>query len=141
MTPSTILYTAEMTSTGGRDGTSSRPDGSFPLQLSVPKGLGGPGGEGTNPEELFAAGYSACFIGALKVAGRQSKIAIPDDVRVTAKVGVGPVEGGYGLTAELVVHLPSLDRDTAMALVEKAHQICPYSAATRGNLDVRLSVS
>ena len=140
MTPEKILYTAQMTSTGGRDGSSNRSDGSFPLTLTVPKGLGGPGGEGTNPEELFAAGYSACFIGALKVAGRQAKIKIPDEVQVTAKVGVGQVEGGYALSAELVVALPDIEHDTAVALVEKAHTICPYSNATRGNLNVKLTV-
>lgn len=140
MTPEKILYTAEMTTTGGRDGSSNRSDGSFPLKLTVPKGLGGPGGEGTNPEELFAAGYSACFIGALKVAGRQAKVSIPDDVQVTAKVGVGQIEGGYALTAELIVALPDLERGIAVELVEKAHEICPYSNATRGNLDVKLTV-
>lgn len=141
MTPETILYTAEMTSTGGRDGKSSRPDGSFALNLTVPKGLGGPGGEGTNPEELFAAGYSACFIGALKVAGRQARVKVPDDVQVTAKISVGKVETGYGLAAELVVHLPGLDRETATSLVQAAHKTCPYSNATRGNIDVKLTVA
>ncbi|NHF72860.1 organic hydroperoxide resistance protein [Paracoccus xiamenensis] len=135
------IYTAEMISTAGRDGTSNRPDGSFPLKLTVPTALGGPGGEGTNPEELFAAGYSACFIGALKVAGRQDKVAVPDDVQVAAKVSIGKVETGYGLAVELVVHLPGLDRDVAQALVEKAHQTCPYSNATRGNIDVQLTLA
>ncbi|MDR7127314.1 organic hydroperoxide resistance protein [Pseudotabrizicola sp. 4114] len=141
MTPEKILYTAEMTTTAGRDGKSNRPDGSFPLTLTVPKGLGGPGGDGTNPEELFAAGYSACFIGALKVVGRQAKVKIPDDVQVTARIGVGQIEGGYALTAELVVALPDLDRDTAIKLVEEAHAVCPYSNATRGNIDVKLTVA
>lgn len=141
MTPEPILYTAEMTSTGGRDGSANRPDGSMPLKLSVPKSLGGPGGEGTNPEELFAAGYSACFIGALKVAGRAAKQPIPDDVQVEAKISIGKVETGYGLAAELVVHLPGLDRGTAQGLVEQAHQTCPYSNATRGNIDVKLTLA
>ena len=141
MTPEKILYAAEMTTTGGRDGSSNRPDGSFPLKMTVPKSLGGPGGEGTNPEELFAAGYSACFIGALKVVGRQAKVKIPDDVQVTAIIGVGQIEGGYALTAEMVVALPDLDRETAVKLVEQAHAVCPYSNATRGNIDVKLTVA
>lgn len=135
------LYTAEMTSTAGRDGSSNRPDGSFPLKLTVPTELGGPGGEGTNPEELFAAGYSACFIGALKVAGRQAKVAVPDDVRVDAKISLGKVATGYGLAAELIVHLPGLDHTVAETLVAQAHQTCPYSNATRGNIDVKLTVA
>ena len=134
------LYTAEMISTAGRDGTSNRPDGSFPLKLTVPTALGGPGGEGTNPEELFAAGYSACFIGALKVAGRMARQPVPDDVQVAAKVSLGKIETGYGLAVELVVHLPGLDRDIAQALVDQAHVTCPYSNATRGNIDVSLTV-
>lgn len=135
------LYTAEMISTGGRDGIANRPDGSFPLKLTVPTAIGGPGGEGTNPEELFAAGYSACFIGALKVAGRQDRVAVPDDVQVAAKVSLGKIDTGYGLAVELVVHLPGLDRDVAQALVEKAHHTCSYSNATRGNIDVTLTLA
>ena len=135
------LYTAEMISTGGRDGIANRPDGSFPLKLTVPTAIGGPGGEGTNPEELFAAGYSACFIGALKVAGRQDRVAVPDDVQVAAKVSLGKIDTGYGLAVELVVHLPGLDRDVAQALVEKAHHTCPYSNATRINIDVTLTLA
>ena len=135
------LYTAEMISTGGRVGIANRPDGSFPLKLTVPTAIGGPGGEGTNPEELFAAGYSACFIGALKVAGRQDRVAVPDDVQVAAKVSLGKIDTGYGLAVELVVHLPGLDRDVAQALVEKAHHTCPYSNATRGNIDVTLTLA
>ncbi|RID90838.1 organic hydroperoxide resistance protein [Gemmobacter lutimaris] len=140
MTPEKILYTAEMTSTAGRQGTSSRPDGSFPLALTIPKELGGPGGEGTNPEELFAAGYSACFIGALKLVGRQKKVSLPDDLKVTAKVGMGPVPTGYGLTVELIIHLPGVEPALAQEIVEGAHQRCPYSNATRGNIDVTLTL-
>lgn len=135
------LYTAEMISTAGRDGSSNRPDGSFPLKLTVPAALGGPGGDGTNPEELFAAGDSACFIGALKVAGRQARQPVPDDVQVAARVSLGKVDTGYGLAVELVVHLPGLPREVALALVEKAHQTCPYSNATRGNIDVALTLA
>ncbi|MFD1795189.1 organic hydroperoxide resistance protein [Paracoccus aurantiacus] len=141
MSPETLIYTAEMVSTAGRDGRSNRPDGSFPLKLTVPEALGGPGGEGTNPEELFAAGYSACFIGALKVAGRQAKQPVPEDVQVTAKVGIGKVETGYGLAVELIVDLPGMDRDTAQSLIEQAHRTCPYSNATRGNIDVKLTLA
>ena len=96
---------------------------------------------GTNPEELFAAGYTACIIGALKVAGRQDRVAVPDDVQVAAKVSLGKIDTGYGLAVELVVHLPGLDRDVAQALVEKAHHTCPYSNATRGNIDVTLTLA
>lgn len=135
-----IIYTAEMTSTAGRQGRSNRPDGSFALSLTVPKELGGPGGEGTNPEELFAAGYSACFIGALKLVGRQRKIALPDDLQVTAKVAMGPVPTGYGLAVELIIDLPGVERAMAEEIVEGAHQRCPYSNATRGNIDVTLTL-
>ena len=104
--------------------------------------MGGAGGDGTNPEQLFAAGYSACFIGALKVAGQQLKVKIPDDAKVTATVGIGPRSvGGFGITTDLLVALPGLDRDTAQALLDAAHQICPYSNATRGNVDVGLTLA
>ncbi|MFV0491520.1 MAG: organic hydroperoxide resistance protein [Pseudorhodobacter sp.] len=141
MTLEKIIYTAEMTSAAGRQGRSNRPDGSFPLVLTVPKELGGPGGEGTNPEELFAAGYSACFIGALKLVGRQRKIALPEDLQVTAKVAMGPVPTGYGLAVELVIELPGIERALAEEIVEGAHQRCPYSNATRGNIDVTLTLA
>ena len=110
--------------------------------MSTPKALGGAGGDGSNPEQLFAAGYSACFIGALKVAGQQLKMKVPADVAVTAKVGIGPrTEGGFGITADLTVSLPGLERDQAQQLVDAAHQICPYSNATRGNVDVGLTLA
>ncbi|MBB4154793.1 Ohr subfamily peroxiredoxin [Sphingomonas jinjuensis] len=137
-----VKYTTSARAEGGRDGTARSDDGALDVLLSTPKALGGPGGDGTNPEQLFAAGYSACFIGALKVAGRQMKIAIPDEVSVDAKVGIGPrAEGGFGITADLTVELPGIPREQAEALVEAAHQICPYSNATRGNVDVGLALA
>ena len=137
-----VLYRTSATATGGRDGKAVTEDGRFEVALSTPKELGGAGGEGSNPEQLFAAGYSACFLGALKVAGQQLKMKLPADVAVTAKVGIGPrSEGGFGLDVELAVSLPGLAKDEAEALVEKAHQICPYSNATRGNIDVRSTVA
>ncbi|MDC7828700.1 MULTISPECIES: organic hydroperoxide resistance protein [Pseudomonas] len=136
-----ILYTAFATSTGGRDGRSISSDKALDVQLSTPKELGGAGGAGTNPEQLFAAGYSACFIGALKFVGAKEKIAVPADVSVTAQVGIGPIPTGFALDVELVISLPGLERAVAEDLVEKAHQVCPYSNATRGNVDVRLTLA
>ena len=137
-----VIYTTRATSTGGRDGESRTEDGRFTAKLSTPKELGGAGGEGTNPEQLFAAGYSACFIGALKVAGGQLKIRVPAETSVTATVGIGPrSEGGFGISADLSISLPGLDRADAEKLVEAAHQICPYSNATRNNVDVGLSIA
>jgi len=136
-----ILYTASATSTGGRDGRSISSDKALDVQLSTPKELGGAGGTGTNPEQLFAAGYSACFIGALKFVGAKEKIAVPADVSVTAQVGIGPIPTGFALDVELTISLPGLERAVAEDLVEKAHQVCPYSNATRGNVDVRLTLA
>lgn len=137
-----VLYTTRATSTGGRDGESRSEDGRFTAKLSTPKELGGAGGEGTNPEQLFAAGYSACFIGALKVAGQQLKIKVPAETTVTATVGIGPrAEGGFGITADLEISLPGVERAEAEQLVAAAHQICPYSNATRNNINVGLSIA
>jgi len=136
-----VKYSTTATATGGRDGHARSEDGRFDVQLSTPKELGGAGGDGSNPEQLFAAGYSACFIGALKVAGRELKVKLPDDMTVTAKVGIGPrSEGGFGITTDLQVALPGIARDEAQRLVDAAHQICPYSNATRGNVDVGLTL-
>jgi Ohr subfamily peroxiredoxin len=136
-----VLYTTSATSYGGRDGRSVVEDGSLEITLSTPKELGGAGGAGNNPEQLFAAGYSACFIGAMKFVASQGGPKVPADTRVTAIVGIGPRSaGGFGITAELEVSLPGLDRAQAEELVAKAHQICPYSNATRGNVDVKLTV-
>jgi lipoyl-dependent peroxiredoxin len=136
-----VKYTTRATSTGGRDGESRTEDGRFAVKLSTPKELGGAGGEGTNPEQLFAAGYSACFIGALKAVGAQLKIKVPAETSITATVGIGPrSEGGFGITADLEISLPGLERADAEKLVEAAHQTCPYSNATRGNVDVGLTI-
>ena len=136
-----VLYTAHATSTGGRDGTSKTDDGALEVRLSTPKGLGGAGGPGTNPEQLFAAGYSACFIGALKVVAARAKVALPADTKIDASVGIGPIPNGFGIQAALKVHLPGIDRAQAEQLVHAAHQVCPYSNATRGNVEVELAIS
>ena len=136
-----VKYTTEATATGGRDGRAKTVDGALEVRLATPKELGGGGGEGNNPEQLFAAGYSACFLGAMKFVAGQEKISIPQDASVTAKVGIGPrSEGGFGITAELRVSVPGLDRAQAESLVQKADHVCPYSNATRGNVDVKLNV-
>jgi Ohr subfamily peroxiredoxin len=140
--PVDVKYRTIASAIGGRDGKAGTEDGNFSVKLSTPKELGGAGGDGANPEQLFAAGYSACFIGALKVAGQQLKLKVPADTKVTATVGIGPrSEGGFGITADLQVELPGIDRADAEKLVETAHQICPYSNATRGNIDVGLTIA
>ena len=135
-----VLYKASATSTGGRDGKSLSSDGVLDIKLTTPKELGGAGGTGTNPEQLFAAGYSACFIGALKFVASQKKVARPADTAITASVGIGQIPAGFGIEVELKIHVPGLPREQVQALVEQAHQVCPYSNATRGNIDVRLVV-
>jgi Ohr subfamily peroxiredoxin len=135
-----VLYTARATSTGGRAGTSESSDGALKVTLSTPKELGGAGGPGTNPEQMFAAGYSACFIGAMKAVAAKQKIALPADVSIAAEVGIGPIEGGFGIQVAMAVTVPGMERAAAEALVAAAHQVCPYSNATRGNIDVTLSV-
>jgi Ohr subfamily peroxiredoxin len=135
-----VLYTAHATATGGREGKAESSDGALKVQLSTPKELGGAGGPGTNPEQLFAAGYSACFIGAMKAVGAQKKIEVPADVSIAADVGIGPIPGGFGIQATLNISLPGMDKDEARALVDAAHQVCPYSNATRGNIDVTLNI-
>lgn len=135
-----VLYTARATSTGGRAGTSETSDGALKLTLSTPKELGGAGGPGANPEQLFACGYSACFIGAIKAVAARKKIALPSEVSITADVGIGPVPTGFGLQVAMAVSIPGLDRATAEGLVAAAHQVCPYSNATRGNIEVTLTV-
>lgn len=141
MKPRKILYETTVTATGGREGHAQSADGSFSVDLSVPTGLGGPGGAGTNPEQLFAAGYAACFLGAVKQAARLQKVQLPDDVAITAKVGIGPVEVGYALAVELTASLPGIDRETAGEILAGAHERCPYSKATRGNVEVVLTVA
>lgn len=136
-----VLYTAVATATGGRDGRAISSDKNLNVKLATPKELGGAGGDATNPEQLFAAGYSACFIGALKFVASQSKRSIPTDASITARVGIGQIPGGFGLDIDLNINLPGLEQADAQALVEAAHQVCPYSNATRGNVDVRLHVT
>ncbi|MBB1269622.1 organic hydroperoxide resistance protein [Shewanella sp. SR44-3] len=138
-----LIYTAQAKTTGGREGRSISSDNKLDVQLSTPKELGGAGGPGTNPEQLFAAGYSACFIGAMKFVAGQDKISLPADLSVTADVGIGGNTKGVGFAIAVVLNisLPSMDADAAKALVEKAHQVCPYSNATRGNIDVELVIS
>jgi len=133
-----VLYTAKAHTTGGRDGGSSRTsDGRLDVKLSVPGGAG----SGTNPEQLFAAGYAACFIGAMRAVSAAEKVRVPPDAQITSEVGIGPrSEGGFGITVALDVHLPGVDRADAERLVQAAHQVCPYSNATRGNVDVKLKV-
>ena len=135
-----VLYTAHATSTGGREGSSKSSDGALEVRLSTPKELGGAGGPGTNPEQLFAAGYSACFIGAMKAVAGKQKIQLPADTSITADVGIGPLPTGFGIQATLNISLPGMDRAAAKALVDAAHQVCPYSNATRGNIDVTLNI-
>ncbi len=138
----TILYTATATASGGRDGSAKSDDGVLDLALTTPKGLGGPGKPGaTNPEQLFAAGYAACFDSALRFVARTQGVTVTDSA-VTAEVGIGPnATGGFGLEVALTVSLPSLDREAAEKLVATAHQVCPYSNATRGNINVKVAVA
>ncbi|HEV2609497.1 MAG TPA: organic hydroperoxide resistance protein [Noviherbaspirillum sp.] len=137
-----ILYTAQATATGGRDGRAVTNDKHLDVKLNTPKELGGAGGDGTNPEQLFAAGYSACFMSALKFVALHTKVNLPADAAVTAEVGIGPNDkGGFALAAELKVSLPGLDPAAAQALVAKAHEVCPYSNATRNNVDVKVGLA
>jgi len=131
-----VLYTAKAHTTGGREGASRTDDGRLDIKLSPP----GMGGSGTNPEQLFAAGYSACFIGAMKAVAGRTKTALPSDLAVDAEVDLGPTSGAYGIAARLNVSLPGMERGAAQALVDAAHKVCPYSNATRGNIDVRINL-
>ncbi|RXH02324.1 organic hydroperoxide resistance protein [Bradyrhizobium zhanjiangense] len=140
MTPEKILYETEVTATGGRDGQAVSSDGLLSVSLSLPKSLGGPGGEGTNPEQLFAAGYAACFLGAVKLVARTRKVVPVAEPSVTAQVAMGSVPVGYALAVELKVRLPGVETSVAEAIVAGAHERCPYSNATRGNIDVKLTV-
>jgi len=136
-----VLYTANATATGGRDGRATSNDGHLDVKLTTPKELGGAGGDGTNPEQLFAAGYSACFIGAMKFVASTAKIALPAEVSVNGLVGIGPNgKGGFGITVALNVSLPGMDKVAAQDLINKAHEVCPYSNATRGNVEVTITL-
>ncbi|RJF68532.1 organic hydroperoxide resistance protein [Rhodopseudomonas palustris] len=135
-----VLYRATATATGGRDGRGVSSDGNLDVALTTPKELGGGGGAGTNPEQLFAVGYSACFLGAMKFVAGRDKLPIPKDVSVTGTVGIGPIPTGFGIEVELKISLPGMDLDQAQTLVDRAHIVCPYSNATRGNIDVTLTL-
>ena len=136
-----VLYTAEAKAIGdGRNGEVHSSDGVIDEKLTMPKEMGGPGGLFTNPEQLFAAGYAACFHNALRRMAREGKIAL-GETSIDAKVGIGPDGNGFGLTVELVAHIPGVDQATADDLVHKAHEVCPYSKATRGNIDVKVSAA
>ncbi len=136
-----ILYTASATATGGREGRATSSDDVLDVRLSTPRELGGAGGPGTNPEQLFAAGWSACFLGALKFVAGQQKRVLPAESTVSGKIGIGRIPTGFGLQAELSIHVPGVPREQVQALVEQAHLVCPYSNATRGNIDVSLIVA
>ena len=140
MTPDKVLYTAHATATGGRDGRAVSSDNVLNVTLTTPKELGGAGGVGTNPEQLFAAGYSACFIGALKFVAGKQKVALPADTSITGNVGIGPIPTGFALQVQLDIKVPGLPKEQVQKLVEAAHQVCPYSNATRGNVEVTLNV-
>jgi Ohr subfamily peroxiredoxin len=135
-----VLYTATATATGGRTGSAKSDDGKLNVSLSTPRELGGAGGDGTNPEQMFAAGYSACFIGAMGAVAAAQKFKLPADVSITAEVGIGPIPQGFGIQVAMAISLPGMERAAAEALVAAAHQVCPYSNATRGNIDVTLTV-
>jgi Ohr subfamily peroxiredoxin len=134
-----VLYTAHAHTTGGRDGRSVSDDGLLDVKLSPPKAMGG-AGTATNPEQLFAAGYSACFMGALKHVAGVKKVTVPADASINASIDIGPIPAGFGISARLAISLPGMDRAVAQDLVDTAHQVCPYSNATRGNIDVELTL-
>lgn len=135
-----VLYRATATATGGRDGRAETVDGSLSLALATPRELGGAGGAGTNPEQLFASGYSACFLGAMKFVAARDKIAMPANTTVRGTVGIGAIPNGFGIEVDLEISLPGLAADVAQTLIDRAHIVCPYSNATRNNIDVRLSL-
>ena len=134
------IYTARVTASGGRHGMIKSDDGILDLALAMPASLGGKGGA-TNPEQLFASGYSACFLGAIRFVAGKEKVQISPDASVKAEVGIGEIPGGFGIDVDLTISLPGLDKAQAQALVEKAHHVCPYSNATRDNVDVRLHIA
>ncbi|ORM85434.1 organic hydroperoxide resistance protein [Mixta gaviniae] len=134
------MYRAKAKATGGRDGRATSSDGVLDVKLGVPKEMGGAGGEATNPEQLFAAGYSACFLGAMKFVAARDKIAMPKEAFIEGEVGIGPLPTGFGIEATLNIHLPGMDQAEAEKLVEAAHIVCPYSNATRDNIDVNLNI-
>lgn len=138
--PTQIVYTAHAHATGGREGQARSDDGFLDVKLVLPKEMGGMGG-GVNPEQMFAAGYAACFLGAMKFVAGKEKISLPADTKVEGAVGIGPIPTGFNIQVGLTVTIPGMDHAAAEALVEKAHVVCPYSNATRGNIDVTLTVA
>lgn len=134
-----VVYTARAHTTGGREGSSRSDDGMLDVKLSPPKAMGG-SGAATNPEQLFAAGYSACFMGAMKHVAGMKKITVPADASIDAEVDIGPIPAGFGIAARLNVSLPGMERAVAQDLVDTAHKVCPYSNATRGNIEVTIKV-
>ena len=134
-----VVYKAHAKSTGGRDGSSRSSDGLLDVKLAVPREMGGAGG-GVNPEQMFAAGYSACFLGAMKFVAGTQKVALPADSSINATVGIGQIPAGFGIEVQLEVSVPGMDRAAAQAIVDKAHQVCPYSNATRGNIEVTITL-
>ena len=135
-----VIYTARAHTTGGREGASRTDDGLLDIKLTPPKAMGG-AGTATNPEQLFAAGYSACFMGAMKHVAGMKKIAVPADATISAEVDIGPIPQGFGIAVRMTVSLPGMDRAVAQDLVDTAHQVCPYSNATRGNIPVTLTLA
>lgn len=135
-----VLYRASAEATGGREGQAISSDGVLDVALTTPRELGGNGARGTNPEQLFAAGYAACFLGALKHVAGAAKIKLPEDSSIEGIVGIGPIPAGFGIEVELKISLPGLEQAQAKALVDKAHSVCPYSNATRGNIEVTLTL-
>ena len=135
-----VLYRAHATATGGREGEATTPDKVVDVKLTTPKELGGAGAAGANPEQLFAAGYAACFIGAMKFVAGQSKTKLPDDLSINSTVGIGQIPGGFGIEVDLQINAPGMEKSAVQAIVDAAHHVCPYSNATRNNIDVRLTV-
>ena len=135
-----VLYRAHATATGGRDGHASTSNKVVDVKLTTPKELGGAGAAGANPEQLFAAGYAACFIGAMKFVADQSKTKLPDDLSINSTVGIGQIPGGFGIEMDLQISAPGMDKAAVQTIVDAAHHVCPYSNATRNNIDVRLTV-
>lgn len=138
-----VVYTAHAIATGGRDGVAKSDDGKLDVKLDPPPAMGG-GGTGTNPEQLFAAGYAACFIGAMKFVASTHKMTLPADVKIDSSVNFGPLAKGakgFGVGVEMTIHVPGMDKAEAEKLVHEAHEVCPYSNATRGNIDVTLTVA
>ncbi len=136
----TVLYTAQARATGGRDGKATSSDGILDVKLTTPKELGGNGAPGTNPEQLFAAGYSGCFLGAMKYVAMKEKKGLPADTSIEGAVSIGPLPTGFGIAVELKISAPGMPKEEVQEIVEKAHVVCPYSNATRGNINVTLTV-